>query len=83
MNKYLTAFVLFMVSLFSTPKDDFDLLMGKNTKHWTYVAQSGDIEALTRYKHLYERQKALKDRKPLAKIPKSCSFHLAGAALFP
>ena len=53
--------------------------MGKNTKHWTYVAQSGDIEALTRYKHLYERQKALKDRKSLAKIPKVAHFIWLGA----
>lgn len=57
MNRYLAALVLSIASLFSIEKDDFDVLMGKNTKHWTHVAQPIDVEALTKYKHLYERKR--------------------------
>lgn len=83
MNKYLFAFVLSFASLFSASQDDFDLLMGKNTKHWAHVAKAVDVEALTRYKQLYERQIELKDRKSLAKIPKVVHFIWLGPRSFP
>ncbi len=83
MNKYLIAFVLSSTLLFSIEKDDFDLLMGKNTSHWTHVAQPIDVEALTRYKQLYERQKELKGRKSVAKIPKVVHFIWLGPRTFP
>jgi hypothetical protein len=82
-KKYFFAFVLSTACLFSAPKDDFDLLMGKNTKHWTHVDQPVDVEALTRYKELYERQKELKERKSLAKIPKVVHFIWLGPRSFP
>lgn len=83
MNKFIIAALLFFASLFPTEKDDFDLLMGKNTKHWAHVGQPIDVEALTRYRKLYERQKELRHQKAHPKIPKVVHFIWLGPRSFP
>jgi hypothetical protein len=80
-NKYFFTFLLSVASLFSVEKDDFDLLMGKTTKHWAHV-KPVDVEVLTRYKQLYERQKELKTRRSVEKIPKVVHFIWLGPRSF-
>jgi hypothetical protein len=83
MNKFLVAILLCTATLLAE-KDDFDLLMGKNSPHWAHVGQPEDIQALFRYKQLYDRQKELRHLKAAAvKIPKVVHFIWLGPRSFP
>ena len=35
---------------------DFDLFMGKNTKHWAHLQQEEELELLYRFKEVYEKK---------------------------
>jgi hypothetical protein len=83
MNKFFVAALLSIASLFSVEKDDFDLLMGKNTKHWSHVAQPVDLQAMSRFKELYEKKKELRHLKAPAKIPHVVHFIWLGPRAFP
>lgn len=62
---------------------DFDVLMGKNTKHWSHVEQS-DQKVLERYRDLYQRhEKLLAMRSGEIKIPKIVHFIWLGPRPFP
>lgn len=64
--------------------DDFDVLMGKKTKHWLHVRLPSDILALERYKALYEKNKGKRLLKTsLYKIPKIIHFIWLGPRPFP
>lgn len=64
--------------------DDFDVLMGKKTKHWLHVRLPSDISALERYKALYERNKGKRLLKPSSyKIPRIVHFIWLGPRPFP
>lgn len=77
-------FVLIILSAFSFLSADFDVLMGKNTSHWVHVQQEMDIEALSRYKQLYDRHSDLRFLKANAfKIPKIVHFIWLGPRSFP
>ncbi len=85
MNKLFIVFFLCASFLFSdSKKDDFDQLMGKNSRHWTHVGQKVDVDALNRYKQLYDRQKGLRHLKAAdVKIPKIVHFIWLGPRPFP
>jgi hypothetical protein len=85
MNKFFIAILLCLATfVYSAEKDDFDLLMGKNSSHWSHVKQTVDLEALTRYKKIYERQQGLRHLKSSSiKIPKIVHFIWLGPRSFP
>jgi hypothetical protein len=84
MNKLFIVLLLCLSSLMSAEKDDFDIFMGKNSRHWTHVGQPVDMEALNRYRQLYERQKSLRHLAPTGvKIPHVVHFIWLGPRAFP
>jgi len=74
--------ILFLVLGFSVllGNNEFDRLMGKETKHWVHV----DQQALEKYKALYEKNQHLRFLKTKeTKIPKVVHFIWLGPRPFP
>jgi hypothetical protein len=86
MNKlFFLLLICFASCLLSAQvENDFDVLMGKGTKHWMNVQQEIDIEALSRYKELYDRNQDLCfEKSRQVKIPKVVHFIWLGPRAFP
>lgn len=63
---------------------DFDVLMGKNTKHWQFITQQADISLLSSIKALYERHQAKQfTAEGSYKIPPVVHFIWLGPKQFP
>src|SRR3989344_9254522 len=63
---------------------DFDLFMGKNTKHWAHLQQEEELELLYRFKEVYEKNDP--SRQPSfqeAKIPRVVHYIWLGPKPFP
>jgi hypothetical protein len=80
----MSKFLVMLLLIFPLWADDFELLMGKGTKHWNHVQQPVDRDALDRYKSLYDRHQELRFVKSnTTKIPKIVHFIWLGPRAFP
>lgn len=69
------------MGLFAT---DFDILMGKETKHWKHLVQKEDQQLLGRFKSIYDSHfQALVTKQEGNTIPKVIHFIWIGPAAFP
>jgi hypothetical protein len=73
--------LLLMTKVFGA---EFDELMGKNTKHWLHLQNPAELEALKRFKTLYDQHEHLLSEKVEGnKIPKVVHFIWLGPRSFP
>jgi Glycosyltransferase sugar-binding region containing DXD motif len=79
--KYLICF-LFLYHSFVAAESDFDVLMGKKTKHWQFVASEKDKAFLTFAKEIYEKNRAAA-LESAYKIPPVVHFIWLGPKHFP
>jgi mannosyltransferase OCH1-like enzyme len=71
-------------SLLFGEEDDFDMLMGKNTKHWENVQNPEEIALLQKFRDLYNEKKHLMHATAAeTKIPKVVHFIWLGPRAFP
>ena len=64
--------------------EDFDTLMGKNSPHWKYVKTTDDIQLLSQFKALYQKNiTQLSTTSTEQKIPKLIHFIWIGPKPFP
>ncbi len=68
-----------------TIDDDFYVLEGSRTSHWDYITQEKDMNALERYRSLYEKNRSLQNNQYHAsfKIPKLVHIIWLGPKNFP
>lgn len=79
----ICAFIAGFSVLFAI-NDDFDELMGKNTKHWEHIKNPLEIEMLKQFRALYDQNKNLRfSTAPETKIPKVVHFIWLGPKAFP
>ncbi len=84
MMKYLWFFLLCCSFLFAKEESEFDILMGKETKHWDFVAQESDILFLSSAKEVFEKHKAVQfTQEGPYKIPPVIHFIWLGPKPFP
>lgn len=82
--KKILLLVILCFSFTSPYEDDFDLLMGKSTKHWDHVKTREDFEVLKRLKALYDKNKRFRfTQSRETKIPKVVHFIWLGPRPFP
>lgn len=76
------SFVIFDALLSNS--EEFDLFMGKGTKHWEYLSSRGDIETLGKFRTLYNKNKEFRFTvSQSTKIPKVVHFIWLGPKPFP
>lgn len=74
----------FQLSPRITMDDDFYVLEGSRTNNWEYITQEKDMNALERYRTLYEKNRFLQNKHhPAFKIPKIVHIIWLGPKNFP
>lgn len=89
MNKLFIFFLIFasfgsLLGAQDQSENEFDQLMGKETSHWIYVKKAEDLEALEKFRALYEKNKGhLHQTEGEAKIPHVVHWIWLGPKPFP
>jgi mannosyltransferase OCH1-like enzyme len=85
MMRKLFCLVFFLFSsAHAEEMSEFDLFMGKKTHHWNHLNNADDERMLSRFKEIYESQKALQLVKTdVVRIPKVVHFIWLGPKQYP